>query len=568
MQRQSTQQLYLILFLCLPFICIAQTQTVQVFDNPSDTTGDLSGQIDFDRAEDRNLTIVWQDSGEHGTDWHVYVKQNHGGYIFLGRTGDGEVNRLNWSSDSPNIAPEFSTGPQFETSYSFLVFRLDGQIDEEDVFFQNGFVLLVEEGKDPPESEPFQLPLTTKRVVSVYDNPGDLQSIDATNADTDELGSQALQIAWDFSADSSTVRDYHIQVSVNNGPYQFLGQTFTGSLNYFWWMPNSTFKTASPFVNGPQDGERYRFRIVLLPYSGERDFLVSSAVSYSLQTPTPTPTPIPIPDFTPTPTPTPISEPLEETITVEISDLASQATPLEMVLIPSGDFQMGSPENEMERESNEGPVHSVTLTYPFYISRYEITQAQWEAVMGTNPGFFKENDRPVQNVSWIDCAQFCNTLSSLKGKNPVYDESDWSLILSADGFRMPTEAEWEFACRAGSTTRYFWGIDSEHAAVGDYAWYYNNADMQPHPIGEKLPNPWELFDINGNVWEWCSDWYGAYPDEARIDPFGPETGTERVVRGGGWESEPFELRSASRERLAPEETFGNLGLRIVLPLTQ
>ncbi|MCI0392631.1 MAG: SUMF1/EgtB/PvdO family nonheme iron enzyme [Acidobacteria bacterium] len=218
---------------------------------------------------------------------------------------------------------------------------------------------------------------------------------------------------------------------------------------------------------------------------------------------------------------------------------------LEMIYIAGGEFSMGS--NDYE---NEKPQHRVKLS-PFFIGKYQITQAQWKAVMGDNPSNWKGGDLPVEQVSWNDAVKFCEAISKRTGKT----------------YRLPTEAEWEYACRAGSTTKCCFG-DGEKS-IGDYAWWYENSDGKIHPVGQKKPNAWGLYDMHGNVWEWCSDWCGAgyYAECERqgavADPQGPGTGSNRVNRGGGWGSSAVRCRSAVRVNGAPGGRSADLGFRLV-----
>jgi formylglycine-generating enzyme required for sulfatase activity len=178
---------------------------------------------------------------------------------------------------------------------------------------------------------------------------------------------------------------------------------------------------------------------------------------------------------------------------------------------------MGSPDSEQGRASNEGPQHEVTISKPFYMGATEVTQAQYEAVMGTNPSKIKGPTNPVVSVSWEDAGEFCRKLSEKTGKT----------------VRLPTEAEWEYACRAGTKTRFSFG-DSD-IALGDYAWCGRNSGGKAHPVGRKKPNAWGLYDMHGNVWEWCVDWYGSYSSGASTDPQGAGSGGTRVARGGAWD---------------------------------
>jgi formylglycine-generating enzyme required for sulfatase activity len=189
----------------------------------------------------------------------------------------------------------------------------------------------------------------------------------------------------------------------------------------------------------------------------------------------------------------------------------------------------------------------VTLTKPFELGVYEVTQEQYEKVKGTNPSSSKGPQNPVEKVSWEDAVEFCRKLSELpeeKAAGRVY--------------RLPTEAEWEYACRAGTTTAYSFGDDESQ--LRDYAWFSGNAT---HPVGQKKPNPWGLYDMHGNVWEWCQDSYGAFPQGLATDPKGPSSGSYRVYRGGSWNLTVRLCRSSSRSRCSPSYHFGYLGFRVV-----
>jgi formylglycine-generating enzyme required for sulfatase activity len=204
---------------------------------------------------------------------------------------------------------------------------------------------------------------------------------------------------------------------------------------------------------------------------------------------------------------------------------------MEFVLIPAGEFDMGSPSNEAGRFINEGPVHHVKISKAFYIGKYEVTQKQWLDVMGNNPSNFKGDNLPVEMVSWNDAQDFIKKLNEKEG---------WAK------FRLPTEAEWEYSARAGITTRYSFG-DAE-SMLGDYAWYFENSDDKTHPVGKKKPNPWGLYDIHGNIWEWVQDeWHEKY-NGAPTDGSAWETGdgSIRIFRGGGWRFLARDCRSANR----------------------
>ncbi len=223
---------------------------------------------------------------------------------------------------------------------------------------------------------------------------------------------------------------------------------------------------------------------------------------------------------------------------------------MDFVHIDPGTFTMGSPDSEEERWADEGPQHEVTISKGFYLGKYEVTQGQWEAVMGTTPWSGESNveenaDHPAVYVSWEDAQAFIQKLNDAAGK---------------ELYRLPTEAEWEYACRAGTTTR--WSFGDDESDVGDYAWYEDNAwdagEQYAHEVGTKLANPWGLYDMHGNVFEWCLDWFGSYSSEAQTDPSGPESGSYRVLRGGSWLNASSGVRCSSRNCVHPENrSYGN-----------
>lgn len=216
------------------------------------------------------------------------------------------------------------------------------------------------------------------------------------------------------------------------------------------------------------------------------------------------------------------------------------------VLVPAGTFMMGSPPNESGRNSEE-TQHQVTISRPFYLQTTEATQGQWRAVMGKNPSNFSicGDDCPVENVSWHDAQEFIRRLNAKEGLNK---------------YRLPTEAEWEYACRAGRTTAFYFGDDGRF--LGEYAWYDGNSGKRTQPVGRKKSNPWGLYDLHGNVWEWCADWFGDYPPGSVTDPTGPSSGSYRVFRGGGWPFDAKLCRSAVRGRRSPNYRAGGLGFRL------
>ena len=219
---------------------------------------------------------------------------------------------------------------------------------------------------------------------------------------------------------------------------------------------------------------------------------------------------------------------------------------IELKLLPAGRFTMG----QAGGDSDETP-HQVTLTRPFYIGVYEVTNAQWQRVMGSVPSNWKDADRPVERVSWDDAVEFCRKLSALP------EERQAGRL-----YRLPTEAEWEYACRAGTDTKYSFGDDE--SKLGDYGWFDGNSDEKTHPVGKKKPNACGLFDMHGNVWEWCGDGYGVYASGAVTDPQGPSRASDRVLRGGGWNITAWLCRSAFRYGYDPSYRFNGLGFRLAL----
>ena len=221
-----------------------------------------------------------------------------------------------------------------------------------------------------------------------------------------------------------------------------------------------------------------------------------------------------------------------------------------MVTITGGSFEMGCSDGDSECSDEETPQHTVTLS-SFKISAYEITQGQWMAVMGDNPSEIKTcgTDCPVDAVSWDDVQDFIDALNSKTGLS----------------YRLPTEAEWEYAARAGTSTKYYCGNDE--SCLDTIAWYQGSADAQPHPVGLKAPNAWGLYDTSGNVWEFVSDWYDEdyYADSPAADPPGPSSGPGRIRRGGGWYYNAYSCRVSKRSYSYQENPGAGEGFRLVLP---
>ena len=235
-----------------------------------------------------------------------------------------------------------------------------------------------------------------------------------------------------------------------------------------------------------------------------------------------------------------------------------------MITIPGGTFTMGCTSEQNGCYNDEKPTHQVTLS-AYEIGKYEVTQIEWRTVMGTNPSQIKGDYRPVETVSWNDIITFCNTLSTREGLTPVYVVNGPTLTAnwSANGYRLPTEAEWEYAARGGasSTNTQYSGSNT----IEDLAWYTSNSGNTTHDVGTKSPNQLGVYDMTGNVWEWCWDWYSDtyYTSASQTNPMGPIFGSKRVLRGGSWNNFPGDSRVSRRINIDPDNRTANVGFRLV-----
>jgi sulfatase modifying factor 1 len=287
------------------------------------------------------------------------------------------------------------------------------------------------------------------------------------------------------------------------------------------------------------------------------DDLATSAPEPSRE---PSPAPAPAPE---TPRPKPRTPPKKvSSAPVNLSTSAVEGKPftipdlsMEMLWVKPGTFEMGSPSSEKDRQDRETP-YTVTLTEGFYLGQYEVTQSQWEKVMGSNPSEFKGADRPVETVSWTDVTAFCAKLTA--------SEQVAGRLPAGMTYQLPTEAQWEYACRAGTKTAFSFG-DELTAKDANYAHDgYGTGLRRTSNVGQYASNPWGFHDMHGNVLEWCADWYGDYPTGAARDPVGPAGGSSRVLRGGSWLGTAYVARSAVRSWNEPAISNFILGFRLSL----
>ena len=234
----------------------------------------------------------------------------------------------------------------------------------------------------------------------------------------------------------------------------------------------------------------------------------------------------------------------------EIEVFDTESFGMEFVAVPQGSFQMGAPSGEQGTEPDERPVHTVTFNYEFEIMTTEVTQRMWLEVMGSNPSHFSGLDKPVEMVSWNDCQDFVDVMNNL---DPSH------------AYHLPSEAEWEYCCRAGTITRFYWGADWGDSTINGNAWWSVNSGGMTHEVANKLPNSWGIYDMSGNVWEWCEDWYHSNYNEA------PSNGSAwlipqdscRVNRGGSWYTDAQYCRSSCRNYCNPSRSYYGIGFRLV-----
>ena len=229
---------------------------------------------------------------------------------------------------------------------------------------------------------------------------------------------------------------------------------------------------------------------------------------------------------------------------------------IKLISIPDGRFRMGA-----NYDSDEHPIHKVTVS-SFEMSIFSITQGNYKSIIGANPSHFKGNDNlPVEQVTWWDAVKYCIALSVKAGLQPCYNETTGYCDFTKSGFRLPSEAEWEYACRAGTTTAYNLGnFESDLSSAG---WYSSNSFLSTHSVGGKIPNAWGIYDMHGNLWEWCNDWFGDYSSGNATNPMGAKYGAYRILRGGSWSTLPYYCRSTYRDYSTPTMKDKYIGFRVV-----
>jgi formylglycine-generating enzyme required for sulfatase activity/beta-lactamase regulating signal transducer with metallopeptidase domain len=309
-------------------------------------------------------------------------------------------------------------------------------------------------------------------------------------------------------------------------PATFLFKTREGAAGVVQLVPNDD---DSPTIT-------FRYKLIVLPDSSIKP--VGTAPATTRTSPT-QPSTVPSSQAPLNPSP---KNPAKE-LTLNLGDKVT----MKLALIPAGDFIMGSPPVEKYHMPDESPQHHVKISHPFYMGVYDVTQEQYRLVMGRRPSGFEkwqEGNYPVGTVSWEEASEFCNKLSQITGKV----------------VQLPTEAQWEYTCRAGSTTMFSYGDDE--TKLDEYAWYEANSYSRTHPVGQKKPNAFGLYDLHGNVAQWCSDWYGPYPDTDLQDPTGPAQGRYHVLRGGSGYGNLQSCRSAARYWIGPAQRAGNHGFRV------
>ena len=538
-------------FLVFPFYCVINIlsfgytepinispNTVAVFDDEQ-SIDDLTGQTDFDSLTDRRITIRWDYSGDKPvTDWHVYYRKGEGGYFYLDRTGNSNNLMHTWIDADVNVQYQFRVWGLYRNEQEKLRLIVLNQPGPMGYNLTGGNEINLKKIDNPDD-----IPVGTAIVVDDLSHGTDLSG----GADYDSPLECVL--ALKFNPGNGDFTNVHIYVSVDGLNYSTLGQTGAVDIFYYRFDDKGTFSLLdNTWKNGPQDGTTYWFRIFALINGGGAVRMDTGPVKFWIN-PYPTSTRTLIPNLpvasnTPTPIITPTNTP-ESNLTIDLT-LPFGAKPLEMRLIPAGTFMMGSPDNEQDHASDECPQHQVTISQPFFLGKYEVTQAQWQAIMGNSPSDYQGNNLPVEKVSWNDCQDFITALNQL----------------GQGTFRLPTEAEWEYACRAGTTTRFYWGDDPDYSQIMDYAW--NRNPDGTNEVGMKLPNAFGLYDMSGNVWEWCQDWFSLYSSNAQTDPTGPTgRGSLRIIRGGGWDNYAMYSRSAFRNCYLPTLSLNYLGFRLL-----
>lgn len=419
-------------------------------------------------------------------------------------------------------------------------------------FRRNGALLVGTVTVNPGNS--FGFTFKSDGLFQMGNDIGRLQKIPFPNLSAKWAGEKIT-----LQADNRSGNTYSGKLSLNGQEMTFKGHIDGWKLEGDIIMPNNKEKdfTLEPEGNGLvfQAGS---FVEVLSPNAAVTDIKnLSNPVTAVTQ-----PATQPVTQSVAQPTVQPVAQPAQTAVDGNVIAQLGNGLSIEMVAIQPGTFTMGSPFSERHRDGDEAQ-HQVTISQPFWIAKHEVTQGQYQTLMGINPAEPKHGvgaDCPVYNVTWNDAINFCAKLTEIEraaGRLPAGYE-----------YTLPTEAQWEYACRAGTTTSYNnnKNITGEEISrgLGDVCWYEYNSRDRVHPVGQKQPNAWGLYDMHGNVSEWCWDWYAGYTAGAVTDPTGPNMGSERVKRGGSYDSDADDCRAAAREDEEPFDASDSGGFRVAL----
>ncbi|MEW6239131.1 MAG: SUMF1/EgtB/PvdO family nonheme iron enzyme [Candidatus Omnitrophota bacterium] len=466
----------------------------------------MTGQTDFDAPGDRALTIAWEGETLDAKCWDIFVRRNWYGYQFLARTSP-DSRMFTWKEGATPDAPSFNAGPQFGDTYQFILIRNAPPIDENDKIRQSSYVGFNRTGFSAISfNSPPVLKAPRNRMIVHHDLlTGNIPTPFVLTED--EKSISGIMLSWDFMYEFNDVVDYHIFVSDTLPEnYTFLGSTGSGDIPYFWWTSTPLFHTAAKYQNGPQLEKCYRFFII-----GVAKNIKHNRRLYGLWN-----------IYTP-----------QDIYRVDLPNLDESEIPLDFIRVKAGSFMFGSPEIEPNRNSDEGPQFEYTINQDYYLSRYKLTRAQYFTIMNKKESY--RQSTPYGISSWQNNLLFIEYLNRLQ----------------IGSFRLPTEAEWEFAYRAGVHTAYYWGEEFQEDKRNQYSWA--NYDVYNSPnVGLKMPNYFGLFDMQGILTEICWNCYDPCLSNSidnKIDSLYINT---PATRGADRQSRDRDFRIASRYRVTNE----------------